>query len=202
MEGGFPERVPDFVTHYYLPGRQPFQNLSELDEPRLSQVMQGLIEQRKGGVQHRLFGSKYMTMRRLVEERLYRAFVEVGGQPDRYSPHYFVLGESAWFQGLGTDMQQLRIPLSVLPIEKTSVTYPDSFTAMEVAEEFGLPHEKQPYHGQVFRLTDLPSLIATYGLPNPNPDSNYAGYERRSPEKYVEVQVWSDDSIGPYIAST
>ena len=34
-----------------------------------------------------------------VEERLRQLFLERRGQVDRESPHYFVLGESAWFWG-------------------------------------------------------------------------------------------------------
>jgi hypothetical protein len=42
-------------------------------------------------------------------------------------------------------MCEVRLPLTALPYDKTSATYPDSFTATEVASEFGLPHELRPY---------------------------------------------------------
>ena len=70
--------IPDFVTHYYLPDRTPFRSLSELEEPLLTELMRELIAQRHQGRHHRLFGRTYMDMRRIVEARLYRKFVEAG----------------------------------------------------------------------------------------------------------------------------
>jgi hypothetical protein len=59
-------------------------------------------------------------------------FVEAGGRPEWRSPHYFILGESPWFRGLAVNMKNVRLPLMALPHDQTSVTYPDSFAAMEV----------------------------------------------------------------------
>lgn len=192
--------IPDFVTHYYLPDRTPFRSLSELEEPLLTELMRELIAQRHQGRHHRLFGRTYMDMRRIVEARLYRKFVEAGGRPERASPHYFVLGESAWFGGLAPGMREVRLSLDALPDGQTSITYPDSFAAMEVAPEFGLPHEPRPYHGLIFRLDQLTELVDTYGLPRSEPDENYTGYELRTAEKYVEVQLWSDEPIRAYVS--
>jgi hypothetical protein len=191
--------IPDFVTHYHLPDRLSFLNLSDLDEPHLTDVMAELMYQRKEARQHRLFGRTYMKMRHLVQARLYRLFVQAGGRPERSSPHYFILGESPWFRGLAVNMQDVRLPLTALPHSQTSVTYPDSFAAMEVGPAFDLPHEHRPYHGQVFRLDELPDLIATYGLPVSDADDDYTGYERRTAEKYIEVQLWSDEPVRTYL---
>ncbi|HMC52070.1 MAG TPA: hypothetical protein VKI64_04855, partial [Acidimicrobiales bacterium] len=147
--------LPGFVTHYHLPDRRPFLNLADLGEPQLTKVMDGLTRQRREGSQHRRFGRTYMEMRRLVEARLHRLFVEAGGRPQRRSPHYFVLGESAWFRGLAAGMREVQLPLTALPNDVTSATRPDSFTAMEVGPEFGPPHERRPYHARVFRLSEL-----------------------------------------------
>ena len=140
-----------------------------------------------------------MEMRRLVEARLHRLFVEAGGRPQRRSPHYFVLGESAWFRGLAAGMREVQLPLTALPNDVTSATRPDSFTAMEVGPEFGPPHERRPYHARVFRLGELTDLVAEYGLPVSDREDDYAGYERRATERYVEVQVWSDDPVRSYL---
>jgi hypothetical protein len=110
-------------------------------------VMAGLIRQHKEGMQHRLFGKEihgHVAVRRSTAVPVLR---QSGWRPDRRSPHYFVfvLGESAWFRGLGVGMCEVRLPMTALPYDKTSATYPDSFTATEVASEFGLPHELRPY---------------------------------------------------------
>jgi hypothetical protein len=194
--------IPEVVTHYHLPDRRPFLNLSDLDEAESTEVMAELIVQRREGRQHRRFGATYMAMRRATEARLRASFISLGGRPERLVPHYFVLGKSAWFGGLALDMRRVTVPLADLPRDQTSVTYPDSFTAMAVGPDFGLAHEPRPYHGRCYRLDELDALISRYGLPDDSPDANYAGYERRPFEKYIEVQLWSDQPIRQWLVAS
>lgn len=147
-----------------------------------------------------------MELRRRTETRLRARFVAAGGTPQRVSPHYFVLGSSSWYRGLAADMAEVVLPLAMLPSDVTSVTYPDSFTAMGLGPDYGLPHDHRPYHGRVYRLEELPDLVATYGLPPDEADppggsegvavDGYDGYERRPFEKYIEVQLWADGPLG------
>jgi hypothetical protein len=183
--------VPDFVTHYHLGGRPPFLNLSELSGDRLIAVMSALDDERTRSASARVFGPRYMELRRRTEAKLRDLFIDAGGRPERTSPHYFVLGSSAWFKGLSNAMQEVVLPLSGLPADVSSVTYPDSFTAMSLGTEYGVPVTPRPYHDQVFRLEDLPELVATYGLPA-DLGTDYEDYQHRPFEKYIEVQVWSD----------
>ena len=88
-----------------------------------------------------------------------------------------------------------------VPGDDTSFTYPDSFTAMGFGTRFGLPHETRPYHGRVFQLHELGEAIATYGFPSDDADEDYDGYQHRPFEKYIEVQLWSDEPIRSYLAS-
>jgi hypothetical protein len=89
-------------------------------------------------------------------------------------------------------MCEVRLPLSALPEDVTSFTYPDSFEAMALGASFGLPYSPQPYHGQAFKLAQLPEVVRAYGLPSDEPDAAYDGYHLRPCEKYIELQVWSD----------
>jgi hypothetical protein len=136
-----------------------------------------------------------MELRQRTEARLRRLFMAAGGRPERSSPHYFVLGSSRWFEGLATNTQQVVLELARMPAAVTSCTYPDSFTAMGFGPDYGLPSGPQPYHDRVFSLADLPALIARYGLPDDVPDQDYEGYQQRPFEKYVEVQLWSDEPV-------
>jgi hypothetical protein len=70
-----------------------------------------------------------------------------------------------------------------------------SGSALGVVAEFGLPYQVQPYHGHVFRLGDLADLVERYGVPDAPADADYDGYEQREMEKYIEVQVWTDDVL-------
>ena len=114
---------------------------------------------------------------------------------ERSSPHYFVLGTSGWFEGLSPNMASVRVDLDDLPAEFTSITYPDSVVAMRCGIDFGLPDVAKPYHDQVFLLDELGGLTEKYGLPDGRADDGYDGYESREFEKFIEIQVWTDDVL-------
>jgi hypothetical protein len=196
--------VPDFVTHYYRRTRRPFLNLSDLTDDEAIEVMRELIDERRHGLQHRPFGRKYLDMRRATEDRLREMFVAAGGRPERSSPHYFVLGESPWFRGLATDMAELRIAVASLPEDQTTVTWADSFGVTLVTRDFGLNYRPRPYHGKLYRLSDIPALVARYGLYMVDAD-DYQGLAEGLPttasEPFVEVQLWSDEPTRPFLGT-
>ena len=187
--------IPTFVTHYHLADKRPFLNLSDLAESELAHVMQDLERRRAASGLKRVFGPRYMHLRRLTEARLYELFRQAGGMPGCKTPHYFVLGSSEWYRGLAPDTREVVLPLADLPTEVTSFTYPDSFTAMAFGPQFGLPLQPRPYHNHVFRLPQLKEVVAQHGLPADGAVEGYEGYAHRPFEKYIEVQVWSDEPI-------
>jgi hypothetical protein len=191
--------MPEVVTHYYLAGRQPFLSLAELEDSELDAVLADLSLLRDAGRQHRPFGPRYMHLRRLTEARLRELFIAAGGQPERFAPHYFVLGESAWYRGLAENMAQAQLPMSALPPTQTSITYPDSFTAMGFGAQFGIGREPRPYHGRVFLLGELPALVEQFGIPDPGWDGDYQAWANWPAEAYIEVQLWSDEPIADYL---
>ena len=183
--------LPDYVTHYYVAGRPPFLNVSGLTDPEWEVIRQDLEAERNAGRSSRVFGRRYLELRRATEVKLRDQFVAVGGKPERHTPHYFVLGSSAWFQGLAHEMHEVVVPLASLPEDVTSMTIPDSMTCMGLGGDFGLPVENRPHHGRVFRLSEISEAVEEFGLPEEEP-GNYAGYQHRSFEIYAEIQVWSD----------
>jgi hypothetical protein len=183
--------LPDYVTHYYVPGRRPFLNLSELTDQDWDVTREVLEVERETGSSFRVFGSRYLELRRATEARLRELFVAAGGEPERKAPHYFVLGSSEWFRGLAQDMQQVVIPLAALPDSATSMTIPDSVTAMGLGADYGISVDTKPHHGRVFRRSQFAAAIETFGIPEDRA-GNYLGYQHRSFELYAEVQVWSD----------
>ena len=193
--------IPDFVTHYHLADKAPFQNLSTLDGPQLERVLAELQQRRSTGLK-RVFGPKYVALRRLTERRLRDLFIEAGGKPELQAPHYFCLGESPWFRGLAPDMRGVAVPLSTLPDEVTSFTYPDSIVSMGFGAQFGLPDAPRPYHGRAFRIADLPNIVREFGLPGDAAGTEYEDYWRQPFEVFIEVQVWSDRPLGAYRAGT
>jgi hypothetical protein len=186
--------LPDFVTHYYVPDRPPFLNLSELTEPQWDAKRHLLDAERTEGRSSRVFGRRYLELRLATEAKLRDLFVSAGGEPEREAPHYFVLGSSKWFRGLARDMQQVVIPLAALPDRATSMTIPDSVTAMGLGGDFGIFVEQMPHHNRVFRTSEFVDAVRTFGIPEDRP-GKYSGYQHRSFELYAEVQVWSDSVL-------
>jgi hypothetical protein len=183
--------VPDFVTHYYLAAKQPFLNLSELNGTELEAVRLDLQARREVHGNKRPFGRKYMELRRQTEAKMYALFLAAGGKPQRLVPHYFVLGRSPWFEGHAPDTRSVVLAISALPDDATSFTYPDSFESMALGPRFGLKYEPRPYHEKMFRLSELPDVVATFGLPSDPGDQPFG--------RYIEVQLWSDDPVREYL---
>ena len=189
-----PPVLPDYVTHYHLPDRSPFQNLSDLDGLKLERVLKALGSLEVRSRSHRVFGLRYMDFRLRTEAKLREAFYARGGRPERTAPHYFVLGSCAWFQALAVDMRSVRVALDDLPDDQTTFTYPDSFTAMGLAPDYNLPYKSRPYHGTVFRKNEIGDVVAEFGPPDDRIE-DFGNYHRRTFEKYIEVQLWSDPPI-------
>ena len=180
------------MTHYHLPSRAPFLNLSDLDEAEALPVMDELMRMRKEGQQHRLFGQTYLRWRQATEARLREEFIRLGGRPVRRAPHYFVLGTSAWFEGLAKEMRGVRVALEALPAEQTTFTLVDSFAAMGCGEQFGYPRTPPPPLNRLYRWPDDRQVLADYDVPSDEPDADYSDYASRPVHHFVEVQVWRD----------
>ena len=191
--------IPDFITHYHLPDRRPFLNLSELDDESLAETIAELRIVGTAGRSERRFGPRYMSLRKRTEELLHHRFVQAGGRPQRRAPHYFVLGESAWFRGLYQDAAAVRLRLDDIPTEQISFTLPDSVAAMGLLPEYGIEVTPRPYHGTVFRIEELTDVAERYGLPGGARPASYQGYEFEDVEHFLEVQVWSDEPLEPYL---
>ena len=184
--------IPDFVTHYYLADRQPFLTLSELELDEGSAVFEELKNRHEHDSRYRRrYGSGYLATRRKIESRLWQLFMSRGGKPKRKYPFYFVLGECSWFKGLVEEHREIRIAIDRLNPETISFTYPDSYVA--------LSREGKPYYGKVFLLSELRSVVDRYGLPEDTSPADYRNYWTGDFEKYIEVQLWDNETIQPFI---
>lgn len=172
--------VPGFVTHYHLPDRRPFLNLSDSTEQELAAALADLEQPAQQALSSRRFGPKYMALRRATEQRARDLFIAAGGDPQRASPHYFVLGSSDWFAGLYRDAAEVRDPLTALPAQSTSLTYADSITALGVGIAMGLPAPDPDLADRIYRLDELEQLVGRLGLPKgaaPANQHQYAGHQ-------------------------
>ncbi|MBN1285465.1 MAG: hypothetical protein JXB47_08705 [Anaerolineae bacterium] len=177
--------APDFLTHYYERAKGPFLNLSDLPREKAEQVLDGI---RRAG---RSFASRraadYLEVRRALEDRVRRLFIEKGGRPRRARPHYMILGACPWLEAWYIEGCALCIPLARFSADIVSFTYGDTFPAMRLADG-------RPYRGQVYTLDELTGLVRRCGLPQ---DWNADG--SHGPERYIEAQVWDDEPLRAFL---
>ena len=92
------------------------------------------------------------------------------------------------------------MPLLGSAVATQTCVVPDSVVSMGFGPQFGLPDAPRPYHGRAFRIADLPNIVREYGLPGDAAGTGYESYWRRPFEVFIEVQVWSDGPLRPYLA--
>ncbi|MHB0858127.1 MAG: hypothetical protein ACYC5M_11230 [Anaerolineae bacterium] len=171
-------QVPDTLCHYYEAARGPFRSLSDLPLDEAERVQAGL---RQTGV---TFASRraadYLSVRRALEERVRRAFIDKGGRPVRERPLYFTLGPCPWLLSWYLEGAELALSLRALHAETVSFTYGDTFPAMRY-------QDGKPTRGQVYTVDELPDLIRRFGLPQLCNPEGLTG-----PDRYIEAQVWAE----------
>jgi hypothetical protein len=173
--------LPNFLTHYYEAKNGPFRSLSDLSVAAAESVMADIRE--KGNCFASRRAENYLDIRRELEEKIRRLFLEKGGKPQRDRPHYFILGACAWVKSWYENGQACCIPLAEFSPDAVSFTYGDSFPAMRF-------QDGRPYRGKVYSLAELPALVQQYGLPQ---EWNHDG--TKGPERYIEAQVWEDAPV-------
>lgn len=180
------QTIPDFLSHYYEASDGPFRNLSDLPLTEAEEI----LEQIRQAATQRFASQRkadYLIVRRSLEEQVRQRFIAKGGQPQRQSPHYLILGACPWVLSWYPHGCELRIPLIAFHPEIVSFTYGDTFPAMRY-------QDGKPYRGQVYTLAEIPALIEHYGLPQ---DWNAEG--KYGPDRYIEAQVWADQPLEPYL---
>ncbi len=173
--------VPDFLAHYYEAARGPFRSLSTLAHDDAERLLDGI--RASGATFASRRASDYLAIRRELETRIRMLFVARGGQPQRDTPHYLILGACPWVKTWYADGREVRVPLADCDPAVVSLTYGDSFPAMRF-------QDGKPTRGQVYTLADLPDLVARYGLPQV-----WNAEGERGPDRYIEAQLWSDEPL-------
>lgn len=171
--------------HYYEKSIGPFRNLSDLTSEDADKVMEDLRKKPNYFASKR--SDNYMSIRRELELKAHVMFLEKGGRPTRTVPHYMTLMKSSWVKSWYETGQELKIALREFDKKTISFTYGDLFPTMRY-------DDGKEYRGKIYRLAELGELINKYGFPQRwNSEGNL------SPERYIEIQIWSDDVIGRYI---
>ena len=191
--------IPDFLTHYYRNPMGPFLCLADLDPVARERILAGMKEEHTIGP-WRFSDPLYMEECCRVNELVRARFIAKGGRPKRRNPHCAVLGTSSWIEEIAPGCRKVVIPLSKLDSDIVSFTYPDSgisfYFAIKTAEEARpYTHLRKPFHEQVFRIEELESLVAEYGLPR----ERWREDETYKYHYYIEAQIWDDESLRAFI---
>lgn len=178
----------EFLYHYFDESSGPFRNLSDLDHEEAEAILANIRLQKKGFAGQRQVD--YMDIRHRLEARARELFILKGGKPLRSSPHYMTVGKCPWLIEWYENGKELEIPLRLFHPLTVSFTYGDLFPTMRV-------QDGKAYRGQVYTLNEIEEVIAEFGLPQVWNKSGQGG-----PERYIEVQVWDDKPLLPWLRSS
>jgi hypothetical protein len=186
----------DYLTYYYKYGTEPFRSLSALPDEEIIKIMEELCDDT-------LFGARfkdpiqYMHNRRQTEQWVREEFRAKGGRPQEAYPIPMVLGASKWMVKQAPDPGahgEIRIPLSVFTEYDVSFTYPDSMISLWFGREKPKEYYLPDYHGKVFTLSEILSIIREKGLPEEDWETNLPS----NLAPYIEAQVWNHKLLERY----
>lgn len=174
------------LYHFYEKSTGPFRNLSDLPIEEAQEVVKRVKEERPG-TQCATRPDVYVQYRRNCENILRTEFAKKGGKMERNVPHYMTVEFSLWMTTWFEESCYIKIPIEEFDLSTISFTYGDSMP------NFGVKDGKE-YRGKLYNYAEILEVIDKFGLPQ---DWNDDG--KHGPERYIEVQVWSDEPIKKYI---
>ncbi len=188
--------MTQYLLHVYKKGCPPFRSLSSLTQEEALAVMPELYVE--GSIFWERFKDPlgYLSFRRQVEQNLRNGFIEKGGHPKMPYPIYLVLGRPKWFDLVADTptketTSEIKLPLSIVPPDQISFTYPDSMVSALMALQKNPEYYEPDYHGKVFTMDEMERILDRNGLPG-------EGWETRMPSSYahyVEAQVWDHEPL-------
>ncbi len=142
----------------------------------------------------------YLQLRRQIEQWLYQEFIAKGGAPQQPYPIYMMLGRSKWLltaidaatQATTTEIQ---VPLSLFQEDEVSFTYPDSMISFLVANQKESEYYLPNYHGKLFTLSEIISIVQANGLPGEKWGTNLPSHLAN----YIEAQIWNQKPLLEYM---
>ncbi len=176
------------LYHYYDLDHGAFRTISDLpDEQALA--LEAKIRADKPDSQCASRFSEYLHWRRHYEDILRDEFRKMGGRMERENPHYMVVEACPWLWSWYEKPALVKIPLEAFDPRTISFTYGDSHPTFSPRCK-----DNKEYRKRLYDVDGIRDLIARYGYPQEwNADGAFG------PERYIEVQVWSDETIGKYV---
>lgn len=176
-----------YLYHYYDRVTGPFRTLSDVSAEEAKAVLEQIKEQRPSS-QCAQRHDKYVEYRRNCEQILRTEFAKKGGLMLRHAPHYMVVEHSPWLSSWYEQSCCVKIPIEEFDLRTLSFTYGDSMPTFSPSILDG-----KEYRHRLYTYEEILPIIDKYGLPQ---DWNDDG--KHGPERYIEVHVWSDETISRY----
>ena len=178
-----------YLYHYYDKSIGPFKNLSDCSQEEANKIIEKIKTEKPGA-----FCAKrnpdYMEKRRYYEEILRQEFLKKGGKIQRKVPHYMVVEQCDFLESWYENSKFLKISIEQFDKRTISFTYGDSHPTFSDKVNDG-----KEYRKKLYTYDEILEIIKKYGLPQSwNPDGKFG------PERYVEVHIWSDETISEYLS--
>ena len=177
-----------YLYHYFDKRDGAFRNLSDCTQEDAKQVLDKLRSERPNA-QATQRQSTYIEDRLGYEQMARDLFQSMGGKMTRYAPHYMVVEECPWLYTWFEQPDYIKIPIEEFDLATLSFTYGDMHPTFSPRVK-----DNKEYRKKLYMYEDILKLIEKYGLPQ-----IWNGDGRFGPEIYIEVQVWSDETIRKYI---
>jgi hypothetical protein len=178
----------DFYAFRYFDNLDdPFKNIFDLEFKQWSDYENYALE--NNFIWPSSYNNEYFLSRVRTEENLYKLFTSVGGKPLRKHPHYMTLGCcDEWFRYKKNFSQCIAIPLSYFDVSSLSFTYGDSYPTFN-----NMWKTEREYRNRIYTFNEIVNIIHSYGWPQ-----DWNPLEQIDIENYIEIQVWSDETVNNY----
>lgn len=182
--------LPDHITHYHYPDKKPFLNICDLSAEELKAVVSELNERHRKGETKRAFPDWYFLQRREAELKLQQLFREKGGNPQRSSPHYFVLGKSPLLEWIyNHNFMTVEIPLKEIRSE-LYFSLGDSLWTMAESQNPEQQWQNKWYQGHLYNYSETMEIIKEIQL-----DLGDESSLKKNAIAFVETFIWSDHEL-------
>ena len=175
------------LYHYYSKDSKPFLNLSDLELAEANKILEKFRRERPDSYCARR-SAEYMSNRMYYENILREEFQKKGGKMERKVPHYMVIEPCEWLSSWYENSSYIKIPIQEFDLQTLSFTYGDSHPTFSDKVNDG-----KEYRKKLYMYDEILEIMDKYGLPQ-----NWNAHGEFGPERYIEVHVWSDETINRY----
>lgn len=177
-----------YLYHYFDKSKGPFKNLSDVPVDEAKAVL-CKIKQEYPQSQSALRDENYMDRRIKYESLVRRIFKGMGGRMERITPHYMCVERCDWLYSWYENPAFIKIGIEEFDLSTLSFTYGDMHPTFSP-----IINDGKEYRKKLYMFDEIVDIIKRYGMPQDTPPiQGEIGHPY-----YVEVQIWSDETIKKY----